>query len=70
MEEVTKKAAAMINRPVILPKVPAFMVKLMFGERSSLLLGSQWVVPQNLLDNHYAFEFVDLDSALTHLLKK
>jgi len=70
MEEVTKKAAAMINRPVILPKVPAFVVKLFFGERSSLLLGSQWVVPQNLLDNHYAFEFVDMDSALTHLLKK
>ncbi len=51
------------------PPIPAFILKTMFGEMSQVILASQKVKPQRLLDMKYEFLYPNLQSALADLLK-
>lgn len=55
-----------IHRPHWMP-VPSFMMKLVFGEMSTLLLDGQRVLPAKLLEHGFQFEHPTLVSALTQL---
>ena len=44
-----------------------FALSLLFGEMSSMLVGSQRVIPRAALDAGYRFRYSDLDSALAAL---
>ncbi len=60
--------ARVLHRPYWFP-VPAFVMQLIFGELGNLLLlGSQRVIPQRLLDAGFKFQFGDAESALRDLL--
>lgn len=48
--------------------VPAVMLKLMLGERASLLLEGQRVLPEKVLATGYQFAYPDLQPALRELL--
>jgi NAD dependent epimerase/dehydratase family enzyme len=49
--------------------MPAFMVKLLFGEMGEeLLLQGQYVRPKKLLANDYPFQYPDLDKALQQIV--
>lgn len=50
-------------------RVPAFIMKLMLGEASELLLEGQRVYPARLLDAGFEFTYPDLDRALVSLLQ-
>lgn len=65
--EFTQTLAACLNRPALLP-APAWVLKLALGEMSELVLGSQRVMPQRLLDQGFEFEYPDLKSALEQAL--
>jgi NAD dependent epimerase/dehydratase family enzyme len=68
--EFTKTLADLLSRPAIFP-MPAFAVKLAFGEMGeTVLLGSQRVEPSKLLASAYQFRFSDLRASLQNLLKK
>ncbi len=68
-EEFTRVLGSIIHRPVFLP-VPAFAIKMLFGEMgSTLLLGGVGVVPKTLLESGYKFRYDDLKLALTAALK-
>ena len=55
--EFTKTLAGVLGRPAIFP-VPAFAVKLAFGEMGeTVLLGSQRVEPTQLVTTGYPFRF-------------
>ena len=56
-----------LNRPAIFP-VPAIVLKLLLGEMSELLLGGQKVIPENLMEQNFRFQFESLDSALKAVL--
>jgi uncharacterized protein (TIGR01777 family) len=57
-----------LHRPAILP-VPAFALRLMFGEMAeATVLASQRVRATKLVDSGYAFRYPELDGALRHLL--
>jgi uncharacterized protein (TIGR01777 family) len=56
-----------IKRPYWAP-VPAFMLRLVLGEMSTLVLDGQRVVPRRLLDEGFQFEFASLRSALEDLV--
>jgi uncharacterized protein len=65
----TRTLAGVLSRPAIFP-VPAFVVKLAFGEMGeTALLGSQRVEPAQLLGSGYPFRFNELQASLTALLK-
>ncbi len=59
----TRALAAAVHRPAIFP-VPAFALKILFGEMSGMLLGGQRVIPQAALRAGFQFQFADLGEAL------
>jgi uncharacterized protein (TIGR01777 family) len=63
----TRELAKALGRPALFP-VPAFALKLMFGEMSEILLGSQRVLPAAALAAGYRFSFPELGAALRDLL--
>jgi uncharacterized protein len=68
--EFTKTLAAVLSRPAILP-MPAFAVKLAFGEMGeTVLLASQRVEPTQLVMSGYPFRFTSLRASLENLLSR
>lgn len=66
--EFTKTLGRVLSRPTFFP-IPAFGVRLAFGEMAdALLLSSQRVQPHQLLDSGYSFSFDQLESALRHAI--
>ena len=66
--EFTKMLAQQLNRPIILPKVPALILKLLLGEMSVLALGSNKVEPVAFLKEGFTFGFTKLEEALKSLV--
>lgn len=69
-ENFTKKLAEVLKRPLLMPNVPAFVLKLIFGELSDALLEGSRASSQKIQDAGFQFEFPDLKGALENLLKK
>jgi len=57
----------MLKRPHWLP-VPAFMLKLLLGEMSVLVLEGQTVLPERLIQHGYSFAYPELEDSLRSLL--
>lgn len=67
--EFTSTLASVLHRPAIFP-MPAFAVKLIFGEMGEeLFLGSQRVEPAKLAASGYQFKHPELKSALKDILQ-
>jgi len=67
-EEFTKILAWQLKRPLILPKVPAFVLKLLLGDMSVLALGSIKAAPDAFVREGFIFEFKTLGEALKSLV--
>lgn len=65
--DFTRKLASALHRPAILPS-PAFALKLVLGEFSSALLGSQRAIPAALAADGFQFQFPTFESALADLV--
>ena len=63
-QEFTETLAAVMHRPLVLPKVPAFGLKLMMGEMSEIVLYSQRVSAEKVLRQGFEFEYSQLRPAL------
>jgi uncharacterized protein (TIGR01777 family) len=66
--QFTKILGKVLKRPTALP-VPGFMLKIIFGEMSQILLEGQKVIPQRLIENGFKFKFQKLHTALDDILK-
>jgi len=66
-EEFTRRLAGVLHRPAVFP-VPAFVLRLLFGEMSEVLLASQRVLPAAAKSAGFSFQFPDLRAALDNLL--
>ena len=62
------RIAARVMRRLYWFPVPGSALKLVLGEKSSLVLDGQGAIPQRLLEAGYEFKFADLDRALEDLL--
>ncbi len=56
-----------LRRPSLLP-TPAFALRLLFGEMSTLLLDGQRAIPSRLLEEGYGFRFPKAEEALRDLV--
>jgi len=67
--EFARTLAHCLNRPALLP-VPAWLLKILLGEMSGLVLGSQRVMPERLFALGFKFQYTDLSSALNQVLRR
>lgn len=67
MKEFSKTIGSVLHRPHWFP-VPAFLMKLVLGQKSSLVLEGQHVVPAVLMREGFEFQFPSLEGALRDLL--
>ena len=65
--ELTKILGSLLNRPTFFP-VPAFVLRLMFGEGADFMLHGQKVYPKKLLDLGFEFKYKDIKTALSSFL--
>ena len=69
-KQLTIAVAKELHRPLWLPKVPAFALKLALGEMSSLVLDSTKVSAQKIEEAGFKFKYPTLMWALKDLYKK
>jgi len=63
----TEVCAASINKKIWLPNLPAFMVKLLFGEMSMLLLEGVQASHEKLAKAGFTFKHTELKEAISSL---
>ena len=67
--EFTKTLGRVLSRPTVVP-IPAFGIKLLFGEMGeTLLLEGSRVMPKKLEEAGFEFQLPVLETALRHVLK-
>jgi uncharacterized protein len=65
----SKVLGKVLKRPSFIP-VPAFMLKLILGEMSTVLLEGQRVVPKRLQELGFKFQFPEIEPALREIFEK
>jgi NAD dependent epimerase/dehydratase family enzyme len=66
--QLTRAIAAKLHKPMILPAVPSFALRLALGEMADIVLEGSKVSPKKIMDAGYHYQFKTLDGALTDLL--
>lgn len=69
-ENFTKQIAEAIKKPLSMPNVPGFVLKLIFGELANALLEGSRASSQKIQDAGFHFEFPSLQHSLEDLLLK
>ncbi len=67
-EELTKLLAKVMNKPLLLPSVPKFALKLMLGEMAQVVLGSNYVSSEKIQSSGFNYQYPELYPALEHLI--
>ncbi|MAY84164.1 MAG: TIGR01777 family protein [Flavobacteriales bacterium] len=63
----SREFAEVLNRKMILPAVPGFMIKLMMGDRADLVLKGSLISSRKIQEANYEFEYPVLKEALYDL---
>ena len=67
---MTKLLAKWLRRPLLLPNIPAFMLRLLLGERAVLVLSDLRASHQKIKQAGFSFQYATLDSAFESFFKK
>lgn len=68
-EAVTKAVGKILHRPILPLNVPAFTIKLMFGEMGGIVLGGNKVSSNRVLQEGFVFQYPELEGTLRQLLQ-
>ena len=68
-EKLTKQAAQVLKKPLVLPKVPAFVLKATLGAMATIVLESQKVDASKIMESGFNFNYPGLEQALENLLQ-
>lgn len=63
----TKQLGKALKKPIILPAVPEFALRLVLGEMADLIVTGTTVYPERLLDSGFRFQFESLETALAEI---
>jgi uncharacterized protein (TIGR01777 family) len=66
-EEMTRAVAKQLHKPLWAPKVPEFVLDVLLGEMSSIVLGSTKVSPQKIEETGFKFGYPELEGALKEI---
>lgn len=69
-EELTRQIAKALKRPLWLPNVPSFALRMLFGQMADVILGSNYVSNQRISQTtDFQYTFKSVEEALQNLLK-
>jgi uncharacterized protein len=66
--QLTKAIAKKLNRPLIFPPIPAFVLKMLLGEMADLALKGNAVSNEKLISTGFQYKFDTVEKALDDLL--
>jgi uncharacterized protein len=69
-KDLTKAIAKVLKKPLFLPPVPTFVMKLLLGEMADIVVKGSRVSPEKILSQGFRFAFTDVNEAVNDLLKK
>jgi uncharacterized protein (TIGR01777 family) len=69
-ETLTRAIAGILSKPLFMPNVPKFAMKLVLGEMHELLFASQNVSAAKIISAGFSFKYPTLDPALHEILAK
>ena len=68
--EMTQAIAHALNKPLVLPPVPEFALRIILGEMADLVLNGSKVSSEKIQQAGFTFNYTSLNKALTNLLGK
>jgi uncharacterized protein len=68
--QLTQALAATLGKPLIVPQVPAFALRLLFGEMADIIVKGSRVSSEEIVSSGFKFKFTNIKEALTNLYSK
>lgn len=68
-KDLTISLKQAIKGPLILPPIPEFLIKTIYGEFGDTIIKGQRVLPEVLINANFAFKFPEIAEALNNLTK-
>ncbi|MBY0433025.1 MAG: TIGR01777 family oxidoreductase [Cyclobacteriaceae bacterium] len=69
-QQMTKAIATVLNRPLLFPNIPAFILRLIVGEMADIVVNGSNVSSQKFQQAGFNFQFTDEVEALNDLFKR
>ncbi|WOK05966.1 TIGR01777 family oxidoreductase [Imperialibacter roseus] len=69
-KEITTEAAKVLKKPLWLPPVPGFVLKVALGEMAQIVLGGSKISSRKAEEMGFKFDYTHLNSALKNILLK
>lgn len=67
-ENLTKSIAKILKKPLFIPNIPRFVMKLILGEMHELLFEDKKISSKKIVNQGFEFQFPTIDSALKEIL--
>lgn len=67
--EMTRALAKVLNRPLLLPPVPTFVLQIVIGEMTDIVVNGSNISSEKIRKTGFTFRFTELESALKELFK-
>lgn len=68
-ETLTRTIADVLHRPILLPNIPNFVIKLLYGEMAIVVTGGSYVLNKRIAEEtSFRYHFGDLKNALENLI--
>lgn len=67
-KQLTQVVADNLGKPMILPSVPKFILKIMLGDMATIVLESQQVSARKIKEEGYTFKYPTIEEAIDNLL--
>ncbi|MFT5863373.1 MAG: hypothetical protein ACI828_002031 [Flavobacteriales bacterium] len=68
-KKLTQIIAKTLGKPLILPKVPSFALKLLLGDMSTIVMESQKVCADKIRESGFVFEHTTIEETIPSILK-
>jgi uncharacterized protein len=68
--EFMRTLAKVLHKPFFFPAIPSFLLKILFGEMSGIILYGSGVSAYKIISSGYTFEYPDLQNAFENLFLK
>jgi uncharacterized protein (TIGR01777 family) len=67
-EELTFTIAKVLKKPLFMPSIPKFIMKLILGEMHELLFENRNLSAKKIIDKGFVFKYKTIDEALKNIL--